>query len=130
MAEKTAIAGQDYILVGDRYRTTTVNNSSYPIVRLGDVCSINNQSRTPSNEEEFIYITAILSTISWFNNTNDFYYDLITNNTATAIKAARRININKHPNNAINVDSIATEKAVTNIPINTVAKIKTKYSNK
>lgn len=33
-------------------------------------------------EEEFIYITAILSTICWFDNTDNFYYSLVSEDSS------------------------------------------------
>lgn len=56
VAEKREIAGNDYILVGERYRSEVVENANYPIVKLGDVCSINDQSTDPSGRETFVYI--------------------------------------------------------------------------
>lgn len=56
LAKKTDIAVQDYILVGERYKATTVDVTAYPLVKLGDVCTINDQSFDPSNEEKFIYV--------------------------------------------------------------------------
>lgn len=41
LAKKTDIAEQDYILVGERYKTTLVNITKWPIVKLGNVCEIN-----------------------------------------------------------------------------------------
>ena len=76
-------------------------------------------------EEEFIYITAILSTISWFNNTNDFYYDLITNNDTCM----------KYKLNVINqigqlfVHSIDVQKNPENIVLNYSEEKLQEYSN-
>ena len=56
LAKKTDIAEQDYILVGERYKVATVDVTAFPIVKLGDVCTINDQSFDPSNEERFIYV--------------------------------------------------------------------------
>ena len=56
IAKKEDIAGQDYILVGERYRVVENDNTRYPIVRLGDVCTINDQSKDPSDMEKFIYV--------------------------------------------------------------------------
>lgn len=56
IAKKKDIAGQDYILVGERYRVVENDNTRYPIVRLGDVCTINDQSKDPSDMEKFIYV--------------------------------------------------------------------------
>lgn len=56
LAKKTDIAGQDYILVGERYRVVRIDNAGYPIVRLGDVCTINDQSKDPSDMGKFIYV--------------------------------------------------------------------------
>ena len=41
IAKKTDIAGQDYILVGERYLTHSNGHSIWPIVKIGDVCQIN-----------------------------------------------------------------------------------------
>lgn len=40
IASKKDIAQQDYILVGERYKGAVVVNSSYPMVKLGEVCEI------------------------------------------------------------------------------------------
>lgn len=40
IASKKDISGQDYILVGDRYKTAEVVNSEHAIVELGSVCEI------------------------------------------------------------------------------------------
>ena len=56
LVKKTDIAGQDYILVGERYRVVRIDNAGYPIVRLGDVCTINDQSKDPSDMGKFIYV--------------------------------------------------------------------------
>lgn len=56
LVKKTDIAGQDYILVGERYIVVRIDNAGYPIVRLGDVCTINDQSKDPSDMGKFIYV--------------------------------------------------------------------------
>lgn len=56
IAKKEDIAGQDYILFGERYRVVENDNTRYPIVRLGDVCTINDQSKDPSDMEKFTYV--------------------------------------------------------------------------
>lgn len=38
VATKSAISGQEYVLVGDRYDITTITNSKWPMVELGEVC--------------------------------------------------------------------------------------------
>lgn len=40
IASKKDIAGQDYILVGERYKEAVVVNSDYPLVELGDICEV------------------------------------------------------------------------------------------
>ena len=40
LAKKNEIAGQDYILVGERYLTTGEKESEWPIIRIGDVCEV------------------------------------------------------------------------------------------
>ena len=41
LASKTAIAEQDYILVGERYKTAIINDTTWPLVKISDVCEIN-----------------------------------------------------------------------------------------
>ena len=41
LAKKSEIAKQDYILVGERYKTTIINTTKWRVVKLGDVCEIN-----------------------------------------------------------------------------------------
>ena len=38
LSKKSDIAGQDYILVGERYKGSATVISNYPVVRLGDIC--------------------------------------------------------------------------------------------
>lgn len=40
IASKKDIAEQDYILVGERYKEIVVHDSNYPLVELGEICSI------------------------------------------------------------------------------------------
>lgn len=40
IAKKTEIAEQDYILVGERYKESIVISSDYPLVELGEICTI------------------------------------------------------------------------------------------
>ena len=48
-AKKTAIGEQDYILVGERYKTASIAFAKWPIVKLGDVCEINPKKSEISN---------------------------------------------------------------------------------
>ena len=41
LASKTATAEQDYILVGERYKTSIINDTTWPLVKISDVCEIN-----------------------------------------------------------------------------------------
>ena len=86
VAEKAAVATQDYILVEERYKTTSVDSTSYPIVRLGDVCSINAQSTSPSTKGKFIYID--ISAVDAKTNTINYANVL---NGAEAPSRARRL---------------------------------------
>lgn len=56
IALKSEIAKQDYILVGERYKTVSIKNTDYPIVRLKDVCSVNDETYDASKLEKFIYV--------------------------------------------------------------------------
>ena len=40
IAKKTEIAEQDYVLVGERYKESIVISSDYPLVELGEICTI------------------------------------------------------------------------------------------
>lgn len=58
----------EYSLVGDRYKTATVHNSSYPMVELGEVCEFNKETVDPCtkfNSKEFVYID--ISSVENFN---------------------------------------------------------------
>ena len=41
LAKKAVIREQNYILVGERYKTTVINNTAWPLVKISDVCEIN-----------------------------------------------------------------------------------------
>lgn len=76
-------------------------------------------------EKEFIYITALLSTISWFQNKDDFYYTLISEDSK-CIKYKLNV-INKI--GQLFVSSIDFEKNTTDfLPSFTEEKLQT-YSN-
>lgn len=49
LAKKGDIAEQDYILVGERYKTATKAFAKWPIVKLGDICEINPKKSEISN---------------------------------------------------------------------------------
>ncbi len=53
LADKQKIAEQDYILVGERYKETVMLSSSWPIVKLGDVCITSSGGTPKSNVEEY-----------------------------------------------------------------------------
>lgn len=56
LALKSEIAKQEYILVGERYKTVSIENTDYPIVRLREVCSVNDETYDASKLEKFIYV--------------------------------------------------------------------------
>ena len=49
LAKKSEIAEQDFILVGERYKTALATLAAWPIVKLGDVCEINPKKSEISN---------------------------------------------------------------------------------
>ena len=85
LASKTAIAEQDYILVGERYKSTITINTNYPIVRLGDVCCINEKSIDPSETDSFIYVD--ISSLD--NVTKEIHYDNIIKGVEAPSRARR-----------------------------------------
>lgn len=85
LAKKVDIAGQDYILVGERYKSTGDINTHYPIVRLGDVCCINEKSVDPSGKESFIYVD--ISSLD--NTTKEIHYDNIVKGAEAPSRARR-----------------------------------------
>lgn len=85
LARKVDIAGQDYILVGERYKSTGTINTNYPIVRLGNVCCINEKSIDPSGKESFIYVD--ISSLD--NTTKEIHYDHIVKGAEAPSRARR-----------------------------------------
>lgn len=86
LAKKSDIAEQDYILVGERYKTSLIVTTTYPIVRLGDVCLINNSSVVPFERERFIYID--ISSVD--NVTKKISYENIINGKDAPSRARRQ----------------------------------------
>ena len=85
LASKTAIVEQDYILVGERYKSTITINTNYPIVRLGDVCCINEKSIDPSETDSFIYVD--ISSLD--NVTKEIHYNNIIKGVEAPSRARR-----------------------------------------
>lgn len=59
IANKKRISEQDYILVGERYKTDKILDTNYAIVQLSDICEINAENKNPTlafGDDEFIYI--------------------------------------------------------------------------
>lgn len=85
LAKKNEVAQQDYILVGERYKSSIAVNTNYPIVRLGDVCYINKRSIDPSGKESFIYVD--ISSLD--NITKKIHYDNIVKGAEAPSRARR-----------------------------------------
>ena len=85
LAKKNEVAQQDYILVGERYKSSIAVNTNYPIVRLGDVCCINKRSIDPSGKESFIYVD--ISSLD--NITKEIHYDNIVKGAEAPSRARR-----------------------------------------
>ena len=85
LAKKSEIAEQDFILVGERYKSSIAVNTNYPIVRLGDVCCINKRSIDPSGKESFIYVD--ISSLD--NITKKIHYDNIVKGAEAPSRARR-----------------------------------------
>lgn len=85
LAKKNEAAQQDYILVGERYKSSIAVNTNYPIVRLGDVCCINKRSIDPSGKESFIYVD--ISSLD--NITKKIHYDNIVKGAEAPSRARR-----------------------------------------
>jgi type I restriction enzyme M protein len=85
LAKKNEVAQQDYILVGERYKSSIAVNTNYPIVRLGDVCCINKRSIDPSGKESFIYVD--ISSLD--NITKKIRYDNIVKGAEAPSRARR-----------------------------------------
>ena len=83
--KKSEIADQDYILVGERYKNTTVKSTEFPIVRLGDVCTINEKSTDPSDRDSFIYVD--ISSLD--NKTKEIRYDNVIKGIDAPSRARR-----------------------------------------
>ena len=90
IAKKSEIAEQDWILVGERYITSTRNESCWPIIRLGDCCNIF-VGGTPSKQESSFWENG---TVKWISskyigdNGRILNYDLITEE-AVRLSAAK-----------------------------------------
>ena len=80
LAKKSEIAKQDYILVGERYIVSKNNESSWPLVRLGDYCNIF-VGGTPSKQEPSFWENGTIKWISSKYINDDGHitnYDMIT----------------------------------------------------
>lgn len=64
LAKKSDIAGQDYILVGERYIVAKQNDGRWPLIRLGDCCTIF-VGGTPSKQESTFWENG---TIKWISS--------------------------------------------------------------
>lgn len=85
IAKKVDIAAQDYILVGERYKPIITIETSYPIVRLKDVCLINERSVDPSTIPEFSYVD--ISSVD--NRTGQINYSNVMKGTDAPSRARR-----------------------------------------
>ena len=85
LAKKKEVSEQDYILIGERYRIAECLSTNYPIVRLGDVCTINGKSTDPSERERFIYVD--ISSLD--NVTKKIHYDNIIKGVNAPSRARR-----------------------------------------
>lgn len=80
LAKKSDIAGQDYILVGERYVVSKQNDGRWPLIRLGDCCNIF-VGGTPSKLESAFWENGTIKWISSKYIGDDGHisnYDLIT----------------------------------------------------
>ena len=80
LAKKNEISEQDYILVGERYTTVNRCEGRWPLVRLGDCCSIF-VGGTPSKQEQTFWENGTIKWISSKYISDDgriSNYDLIT----------------------------------------------------
>ena len=80
LAKKNEIVAQDYILVGERYITTTISEGRWPLTRLGDCCNIF-VGGTPSKQESSFWENGTIKWISSKYIGDDgriLDYDLIT----------------------------------------------------
>lgn len=74
IASKEKIAEQDYILVGERYITSSVTNSEWDCYELGEIC-VTTSGGTPKSTEQKYYQDG---TIKWLKSgevANGFIYD-------------------------------------------------------
>lgn len=85
LAKKSEISRQDYILVGERYKATIVSSISYPMVKLGEVCAINERSTDPSTMDSFIYID--ISSLD--NKSKEIHYDNVVKGIEAPSRARR-----------------------------------------
>ena len=80
LANKEDIAGQDYILVGERYIDSKKNDGCWPLIRLGDCCNIF-VGGTPSKQESAFWENGTIKWVSSKYIGDDgriLNYDLIT----------------------------------------------------
>lgn len=85
LAKKSEIAKQDYILVGERYKSSIAINTYFPIVCLGDVCHINEKTVDPAGKDSFIYVD--ISSLD--NTTKEIHYENIVNGAEAPSRARR-----------------------------------------
>lgn len=74
IASKNKIAGQDYVLVGERYIASSVINSQWDCFELGEICATTSGG-TPKSTEQKYYQNG---TIRWLKSgevANGFIYD-------------------------------------------------------
>ena len=80
LATKVDVGAQDYILVGERYTNAQKHEARWPLIRIGDCCSIF-VGGTPSKQEESFWTDGSIKWISSKYIGNDGHitnYDLIT----------------------------------------------------
>ena len=80
LATKVDITKQDYILVGERYTNAQTHEGRWPLIRIGDCCTIFTGG-TPSKQEESFWTDGTIKWISSKYIGNDGHvtnYDLIT----------------------------------------------------
>lgn len=85
LATKDDIGAQDYILVGERHTNAQKHEGRWPLIRIGDCCSIF-VGGTPSKQEESFWTDGSIKWISSKYIGNDGHitnYDLITEKAAS-----------------------------------------------